>query len=387
MNPLDLFIGRVARELRSMPGVKRDEELRELRSHLEQRVEDFEAQGLNLEDAQRRATEGFGSARALGSQLCDVWEGIPFSWWRVARSVLRATVILFVGLSFTTLALALLRTQPVTGLMPELFPLLVALYLSLPFVCGMLFSCWLGRRGRLIGLIYIAFMFSDIKLNASSGFAPPDSFVAFVNSLWSFLFSILSGFTGAVFLHVLQTRPYRIAIAGGSTKGVPPLRTWRLLLNFKVWSLCLGLCLLLPLLEYERFRLVMHPTDALSTLRNSLVLDGGPQGFESARITSLEQLHPRTPAEVAGRERRVEFQIEARANRFFAADQIKYLQRQIAANRIGPNKSTQAALARVRRNHQIIEGTVRLTKTPNGWKVDEKSFDRSKLWSWFYDRG
>ncbi len=76
MNPLDLYLSRVARELRSMPSVKREEELRELRSHLEQRLEDFEAQGLKPEEAQARAVEGFGSPRALGSKLCDAWEGV-----------------------------------------------------------------------------------------------------------------------------------------------------------------------------------------------------------------------------------------------------------------------------------------------------------------------
>ena len=56
MNPLDSYLARVARELRSMPQAKRDDELRELRYHLEQRAEDFDRlKDLSPETAARSA--------------------------------------------------------------------------------------------------------------------------------------------------------------------------------------------------------------------------------------------------------------------------------------------------------------------------------------------
>lgn len=79
MNPLDQFLSRAAQQMRAMPAAKRDDELRELRGHLEQRAQDFETQGLAPEAAQLRAAQSLGSPRKLGARLCDAWEGIAFS--------------------------------------------------------------------------------------------------------------------------------------------------------------------------------------------------------------------------------------------------------------------------------------------------------------------
>ena len=147
MNPLELYLARVARELRSMPTWKQEEELRELRSHLEQRVEDFERDGLNRKDAQTRATEAFGSAKALGRNLGDAWEGVPQSWRDILAVVLRVLVIAFAA-KFT---LSLLSWSLFLGdeslLVQTLRAVSNLLFACISIGCGGLLSLWLGRRG------------------------------------------------------------------------------------------------------------------------------------------------------------------------------------------------------------------------------------------------
>ena len=87
MNPLEQFLRQAAQEIRAMPAAVRADELRELRGHLEQRAQDYIGAGMSASEAQTRAVAGLGSARALGTKLCDVWEGVPFRWWRLLAAI------------------------------------------------------------------------------------------------------------------------------------------------------------------------------------------------------------------------------------------------------------------------------------------------------------
>lgn len=80
---LDDYLRNVARQLRDLPANVRENEVREMRSHLEQLGDDFAAQGQNPEAAAQMALEQFGDARAVGIRLRDVWEGQILSWKRV----------------------------------------------------------------------------------------------------------------------------------------------------------------------------------------------------------------------------------------------------------------------------------------------------------------
>lgn len=391
MNQLDQFLNRVARELRSMPDWKREEELRELRSHLEQRVEDFETQGFKVEEAQTKAVEALGSAWALGTKLCDAWEGIPFSWWRIAASVCGITVIWLASAILIGLAMMILPGQAELSLFPEALPILTGVFALVPFACGLLFSHWLGRRGRLITLVYFAVMLLILRVNLSfdtrqpSQFSPqpPDFFVAYINAAWLPIFNVASAFGGSVFGHTARNRTrLRLATVSHHSFARRPVRLLFVPLNLPTWARALGALSVGSSLFGARVWLTTHPVTPSATLRKSLILDGGRQGFEAPQFLQLRELAPRTPAEVAGRERRVGFRVVARAKPYFAANQIAYLKRTMATEK--PSTQETQQLARVQANHRVIWSSARLVQTPNGWQVDEKSFDRSKLWSWFY---
>lgn len=137
-----------------------------------------------------------------------------------------------------------------------------------------------------------------------------------------------------------------------------------------------------------RVWLQFHPQTPVATLKNSL-LTAGPQGFAAPEILELRALPPANAAERAGQESRIYFRVAARAKPYFAANQIKYLQGTIKSQertKHGVFPPTKAALERVKNNRQIVQGTVKLVDTPRGWQRDDKSFDFSQLWSWFYVR-
>ena len=144
MNRLDQFLNIAARQMRILPAATRDEELRELRGHLEQRVEDYQNAGLPDDAAQMRALESLGSPRRLGASLCDAWEGIPFSWWRLLAAIVGVTAFLLFGMAFVILALVTIPLNSETALLPEITPAFCAFYMALPLFCGLLFSHWLG---------------------------------------------------------------------------------------------------------------------------------------------------------------------------------------------------------------------------------------------------
>ena len=147
MNPLELYLNRVTRELRSMPEWKREEELRELRSHLEQRVEDFERHGLKVEDAQTKAVEAFGAPKALGGKLCDAWEGVPTSWRGVAAVALRMTLIWFMSIMLLWAPIVVLSNRELLQPPIAFIGFIFFVELAIILYCGILLSLRTGRHG------------------------------------------------------------------------------------------------------------------------------------------------------------------------------------------------------------------------------------------------
>lgn len=199
MNPLELYLSRVARELRSMPDWKREEEVRELRSHLEQRVEDFEAQGLTREEAQARAVEALGSPKALGRKLCDAWEGVPTSWLGVAAVVLRttriwfmATMVFLIPIDVVSRVASFAPSIPTSAYLTAV-SLFSLVYLSIVVYCGIPLSFRLGRRGT---MAVLALLFLVVLLNvgilAAEDYIPKENIVAnFVGALRVLMFFTL----------------------------------------------------------------------------------------------------------------------------------------------------------------------------------------------------
>lgn len=380
MNPLELYLSRVARELRSMPSVKRDEELRELRSHLEQRIEDFEARGLKIEDAQARAVDGFGSPQVLGSKLCDAWEGISFSWW---RAVIGVTLFWFGANLVLIFALFGLSFWPQRALLPEAPYAFIVASSGVPFYCGTLFSRWLGRRGRLATLLYFLSLFVAMKFTPSINWITGDAF-----SIPLPIYNTALALGGAIVGYALQKRS-RLAKAGGGSVELNPTQLKRAAFSWRRFWLNGAVLMALGLAVWARVQWALHPTTPSGVLRASLLTQSGMNyDFEPATILGMRELPAQTPAERAGTEKRMWFKVEVRATKNYAARRVAYYQKELASPRERKSwgeKPLRLSLARAQRNRQIVQGVARLIKTPNGWQVDRDSFSTNRFGAWLYD--
>lgn len=394
MKRLDQFLNVAARQMRAMPAAARDDELRELRGHLEQRVEDYLGAGMADDAAQLRALEGLGSPRKLGASLCDAWEGIAWSWWRLAAAIAGVTAFLLFGLLATILALAIIPLNSELALLPEIVPLLCAFYLSLPLFCGLLFSHWLGRRGCIVATLYFVALalgsFTVTFPRASAAFAaPPASFAAIVSAAWFPSLWILLAFVGAWAQQRWRLRN-RHQLALACSQPLPPSRFLVVPLNFDWWRNAVLFTVVFGAFYVGRVWLSFHPQTPTATLRNYLIVNRQMNGgdFEPPKILATRELPAQSAAEIAGRQKRIWFKIEARMTPQYAARRVAYLKQLL--NRPEQQKpfgdeTLRRSLARMQRNQQIIQGMATLVKTPKGWKVDEQSFRGSHLSDWAYD--
>ncbi|RYX80597.1 hypothetical protein EON83_27945 [bacterium] len=381
MNPLDSYLDNVARELRSLPQSKRDEELRELRSHLELRTEDFENLGLPSAAAQAHAVNEFGSAHSVGSKLCDAWEGVTFTVGRLISTLIAVTIIwLITNIALSVGWMALIFWDK-AALFPEIPYDLAIVFIGTPFYCGWLFSRRLGRRGPLVALLYFSTL-SLLTFNTRTYF--PEGLI------FSFLpfpiFNLLLAFCGAVCGNGLRQRRLQMAFANGQsfTPTTSKIQYWR--------SLGLGLIFALIVCPGAALRIysVLHPTTSAGVLRSSLTVNRGMNhgDFDVPTVLEIRELPPTTPAELAGNERRVFFRLQVRAAKSYAQRRIAFLSHELASPQQRKSWGAQPlrdSLQRLQRNSEQVQGTARLVKTSNGWQVDENSFDRSRLWAWCYD--
>lgn len=88
-NQLEKYLSQIEKQLATLPAEQRQEELREIRSHLQQMIEDNITRGQDADRAVAKALEQFGSAHKVGREL-NVAN--PVSWYNRGRPLLAAIV-------------------------------------------------------------------------------------------------------------------------------------------------------------------------------------------------------------------------------------------------------------------------------------------------------
>ncbi len=388
MKRLERFLSATARQMRIMPAAARDDELRELRGHLEQRAEDYADAGMSDDAAQMRALEGLGSPRKLGASLCDAWEGIPFSWWRLAAALVGVTAVWGVGIIVVVLALVAISLNSEVALLPEIVPLLCGFYMALPLGCGVLFSHWLGRHGWLVSTLYFAVCRLNLTYpSPQSTFAPPANFVELTNAAWFPYILVVLAFVGAWTGQSWRMKKrHQLALAG--TRPLAPSRFLVVPLNLDWWRNAVLLAVVGGALYAGRVWTRFHPQTPDATLRNYLIIkrQANPGDLEPPRLLATRELPAQTPAEISGQQKRIWFKAELRMTPQYAARRVAYLKQLLNSpkqERPFEDETLRRSLARLQHNRQIIQGTATIVKTPKGWQVDEQSV--SPLGAWAYD--
>jgi hypothetical protein len=83
-NKLEKYLSQIEKQLAALPVEQRQEELREIRSHLEMMIEENVARGCDADVAVSKALEQFGSADKLGKALR---QSKPFAWLHYFRPI------------------------------------------------------------------------------------------------------------------------------------------------------------------------------------------------------------------------------------------------------------------------------------------------------------
>ena len=121
-DPVDRYLASVARRLTALPAARRDEDLRELRQHLDTLVTGYRAAGLDEQAAARAAVERFGHAERIGRGLRDVARPRRSVRWYAGFWLVFTAVQLAANLLVLLLAgePSDLRDQPLQQLWPVL---------------------------------------------------------------------------------------------------------------------------------------------------------------------------------------------------------------------------------------------------------------------------
>jgi len=81
-NQLEKYLSQIEKQLAALPVEQRQNELREIRSHLEMMIDDNVACGCDADNAVAKALEQFGAANKLGKELRQYK---PFAWLHYFR--------------------------------------------------------------------------------------------------------------------------------------------------------------------------------------------------------------------------------------------------------------------------------------------------------------
>ena len=395
MNRLDQFLNIAARQMRIMPATLRDDELRELRGHLEQRVEDYIGAGMSQDAAQMRALEGLGSPRALGAQLCDAWEGIAFSWWRLAAAIVGVTAFLTFGIVAFLFALLVIWEKTESALLPGFEPLLLGSYMALPLLCGLLFSHWLGRRGCIVAPLYfLVLALNNLKVGfptESQNFtASLEKFSIVANASWFAYLWVALALAGAWMGQSWRLKKrHQLAFIGAHPQA--PSRFLWVPLNLIWWRNAASAILVCGAIYAGPVWLSFHPQTPEATLRNYLFLNRQMNfgKFEPPQILATRELPAQSPAEIAGTQKRIWFKIEASMTPVYKTRQLEWRKKLLASARQRELNGVemlelQISTARIRRNREPLEGVALLKKTAAGWNVEmsDESFPSWKMWAW-----
>jgi uncharacterized membrane protein len=140
---LENYLAEVAAYLGPMPAKRRDEELREIRAHLENAVIVSRELGQSEKEAAQNVVAQFGTPQDLGENVVWAWRrGVAQN----KRSFWTATGCTFAVLAFTQQLFACLPLEPWTAVGFGIIPLIAAM------ICGSFFSKR-GLAGTAFGLV------------------------------------------------------------------------------------------------------------------------------------------------------------------------------------------------------------------------------------------
>lgn len=91
---LEKYLSQIEKQLAALPSQQREEELREIRSHLQMMIEENVARGCDADQAVTKALEQFGAASKVGRDLSNETEFRPvYSFRVILYSVLTIVVL------------------------------------------------------------------------------------------------------------------------------------------------------------------------------------------------------------------------------------------------------------------------------------------------------
>ena len=160
---IESYLSQIAHELRALPASARDEELREIESHLRAMTE---ARGDVAE-----VLAQFGKPRKVGRDLRRAWERKqPEAWWRAAFALLTGLLIwssstyLLKGFTSFYLASHHISLESLNNTVtPQVWPTIIAMFYyqaaisySISFIIGLALSLISPKRGIIAALPILA---------------------------------------------------------------------------------------------------------------------------------------------------------------------------------------------------------------------------------------
>jgi len=96
-NQLEKYLSQIEKQLAALPAEQRQEELREICSHLEMMIEGNVARGCDADEAIAKAIEQFGAARKIGKDLIGARINNRFMRKRIALAILASLAVSSIG--------------------------------------------------------------------------------------------------------------------------------------------------------------------------------------------------------------------------------------------------------------------------------------------------
>jgi hypothetical protein len=385
--PLDDYLARVARELRSLPAPVRENELKEVRSHLEQLIEDNIAQGQSRDAATQSSLATFGRARAVGIGVRDVLEGQETGWKPWVTAFVRGFLFWMVGFYALVIGFISFQSSSQSALLPEATDyVFIAGFVAVPFLTGAIHALYLGRRAwGISATIYSAFWMAEVV----SGARPSLTIVNFHTSFWGC--NLVLGVAGALMTDIwLRRRRYAVLALAGMASSASSLTlqsrshvrlSWKLLLIPIV-------PLALVMAAKQRLNAAAHPQSATEAVRIYLLTARDASKMAAPSIIRLDEIPP-TQAELSAGMRRVRFEVVCHMTSDYQQRRRAFLQAQLAISygrqRWGA-KNLHASLRRVRANAFTFSGVARVKHQPSEWQIErDNNYYFNHLWGWAED--
>lgn len=398
-NQFDEYLQKVERYLRALPPAAREGELREIEGHLHQLSADFESEGHTSDEAAALALQRFGTARCVGTRLRDVWEqnhgalavGLTVVVANYLTFLLSARFIggFFFGLFFDKQFL-------MEALSPVFLTWLFGMVSVQPFLCNFLCGWWAGRRAvpAAVAVHLPLFLLCLIPLSVSWKFAGAEFGLA-VN----LVFMTISAALGAYFGTLWRRKARFVAVSGPqiSYEKASIMLRQRLSPGVQLWPFVIVLALVTVIIgtgfwvAKSRMHELLHPATpekAVRVLLSDLGANFGDMTPSTEVVTRL--LPPQLPAEKAGLQRRVAFSARMHATPAYRKRRREYLEKQILIVQEGrlPKHRLpylRTSLKRLGPEGYRMKGVLRVSKTPDGWKVDTSGGRENQPWAWLYD--